>query len=119
LLNEGGLGTHTFTVEANDLLDNPSTSTVQFEAVATPDSLIEAVRRFARLALIKDPGLADALTAKAYAAGTAPSAASRGRAENVYETCIRQTQRFSGQKIDSTAAAILVGDAEYLIARCP
>src|SRR5262245_40411174 len=116
LLNELALGTHTFTVEANDLLDNSSTTTVQFEVIATPDSLIEAVRRFAQLALIKDPGLADALAAKAAAAGKAHAAGSCRRAENVYETFIRQTQRFSGGKIDATAAATLVADAEYLIA---
>jgi hypothetical protein len=92
---------------------------VQFTVVATPDSLIEAVRRFAAADAITDPGLADALLGQAQVAARAHAAESCRRAANLYGVFIRLTQRHSGRKVDPGAAAILVDDAEYLIAHCP
>jgi hypothetical protein len=119
LLTELALGTHTFALEAADALDNTSTSSVQFTVVVTPESLIEAVRRFAATGDISDPGVADALLHQAEAGAMAHTSGSCRRATELYRAFIRLVRRQSGKKIDPTAAEILVGDARYLIAHCP
>jgi hypothetical protein len=112
-------GPHAFTLEAQDALGNPSTTTVPFTVVVTPQSLIDAVERFAADGAIKDPGLADALEHQARVAAVAHEAGSCERAADLYGTFLKLLQKHTGKKIDATAAAILASDAGHLITNCP
>jgi FIMAH domain-containing protein len=116
LLTELSLGTHTFRLEATDALTNASATEVPFTVIATPDSLIDAVRRFAATGAVTEPGIANALEAHARAATR--GADSCKRTANLYGTFIRFVRNHTPKKIDPTAAAILIGDAEYLIDHC-
>jgi hypothetical protein len=115
LLTELSLGAHTFRLEATDPLANASATEVPFTVVATPESLIEAVERFAATGAVSG-GIANALEAHARAA--TQGADSCKRAANVYRNFIKFVANHAPKRIDPTAAAILIGDAEYLIDHC-
>ncbi len=111
-------GPHTLALEAQDALGNPSTTTVQFTVVVTPESLIDAIERFAADGLVKDPGTSNALSQKARVAGVAWNVGSCDRASRLYEKLIDFTAKHTPKKIDPAAAAILATDAEYLVTHC-
>lgn len=111
-------GPHTFALAAKDPVDNRSTTSVQFEVVVTPDSLVDAIERFAADGLIKDPGTANALAQKAKAAGTAWTIGACDRASHLYEKFTDFVAKHGAKKIDPAAAAILTSDALYLVTHC-
>ena len=112
-------GPHTFTLEAKDTLDNQTTTTVQVTVVVTPQSLIDAVERFAADGAIRDPGLADALEQLARSAAMAHEVGACDRAANLYGSFLKLVRKHDGKKIDHKAATILIGDAQHLITNCP
>jgi hypothetical protein len=111
-------GPHTFTLGAKDALANASTTTVQFTVVVTPQSLIDAIERFADDGRVKDPGTSSSLVQKARLAGIAYDAGSCDRAAQHYETFQKLVRTHTPKKIDPAAAAILLGDAQYLVTHC-
>jgi hypothetical protein len=102
-------GPHTFALAAKDPVDNQTTTSVQFEVVVTPDSLVDAIERFTTDGLIKDPGTSNALAQKAKAAGVA---------SRLYERLVEYVEKHTPKKIDPAAAAILANDALYLVTHC-
>jgi hypothetical protein len=117
LLTELGLGSHTFRVDAGDSLGNTTSVTVTFTIVVTGDSIKDDVTKLS--GSIKNAGLSNSLLSKLNAAGAARAAGNCTTAAAIYQSFINEVNSQSGQGIDPTAAAILVADAQYLIAYCP
>lgn len=118
LLTEVTLGSHAFTINATDAAGNPSATTITFTIIVTADSIMDDVRQFvAARRITQDEGtsLLGKLTsaAKARAKGNCPNAAT------IYLSFIAEVNSQTGKKIDPQAAAILIADAQYLIAHCP
>jgi hypothetical protein len=118
LLTELPVGTHTFAIAASDNLQNSSTATVMFEVIVTPESIKEDVRYFLSVGAIKNKGLANSLLAKLNAAARAIERDQCPTAINIYNAFIHELNAQSGKGVDPTAAAIMIADAEYLIANC-
>jgi hypothetical protein len=68
---------------------------------------------------IKNAGEANALLAKLNAAAKARAARNCTTAKNIYQAFISELQAQSGKDVDAVAAAIMIADAQYLIAHCP
>jgi hypothetical protein len=119
LLTALALGEHTFAVGADDQVGNISpTESVTFSIVVTPESLIEAIAIFEGTGDIKST-LSRSLLAKLEAAAKKFNAGDCMTAENIYQAFINEVQAQTGKGISATAAAILIADAQYLIANCP
>jgi hypothetical protein len=119
LLTALALGDHTFTVDADDHVANVSpTESVTFSIVVTPESLIEDVTIFEGLGDIKST-LVNSLLAKLANAAKKFNDGDCMTAQNIYQAFINEVQAQTGKGISATAAAILIADAEYLIANCP
>jgi hypothetical protein len=119
LLTELPLGTHVFSISATDQAGNASSQSVTFEIVVTPESIKDDVAQFLAAGKIKNPGLANSLLAKLNAAADARARGQCGTAANVYRAFVHELQAQGGKGVDATAAAIMIADAEYLIAHCP
>jgi hypothetical protein len=119
LLFELALGEHTFVVSSRDRVENGSQQSVTFAIIVTPESIKEDVQIFLDAGLIKDPGTATALLAKLNAAAAAFAEGDCKRAANHYEAFIKLLQAQTPLHVDATATAIMIADAEYLIAHCP
>jgi len=119
LLFELALGEHTFVVSSQDQVGNASQQSVTFAIIVTPESIKEDVQIFLDAGLIKDPGTATALLAKLNAAADAFANGNCKQAANHYEAFIKLVRTQTPDHIDAMAAAIMIADAEYLIAHCP
>jgi len=118
LLREITLGRHTFTINAVDNVGNPAASSVTFEIVVTPNAIKDEVTRFASDGFIKNRGLANSLLAKLTAAAAAIARENCMAAANIYRAFINELQAQSGRGVDATASAIMIEDAQFLIAHC-
>jgi hypothetical protein len=119
LLTELALGPHSFTVQSADHLNNAGQSSVSFTIVVTADSIKQDVNQFLAAGLIKNAGLSKSLLAKLNAAADARSRGECGTAANQYDAFIHALQAQAGKGVDANAAAIMIADAQYLIANCP
>lgn len=119
LLTELALGSHTFSISAVDNAANPDTSSVTFTIIVTPDSIKNDVNQFLAAGEIKNRGLANSLLQILAAAAMARAAGNCNTAANDYQSFINAVSAQSGKGIDATAAAIMIADAQYLIAHCP
>lgn len=119
LLTELALGPHSFTVQSADHVTNAGQSSVSFTVVVTADSIKQDVTQFLAAGLIKNAGLANSLLAKLNAAANARSRGQCETAANQYNAFIDALQAQAGKGIDANAAAIMIADAQYLIANCP
>jgi FIMAH domain len=119
LLFELALGDHTFEVDSKDRVENGSTQSVTFSIIVTAESIKQDVQIFLAAGLIKDPGTATALLAKLNAAADARAAGKCAQAANLYRAFISLLESLSGTHVDPIAVAIMIADAEYLIAHCP
>ena len=63
--------------------------------------------------------LANSLLSELNAAAAARAKGNCTAAGNIYEAFIDELQAQSGKGVDPTAAAIMIADAQYLIAHCP
>jgi FIMAH domain len=115
-LTELSLGTHVFAINASDNLLNSGGKIVTFEVVVTPESIKEDVNFFLAQGDIKNNGLANSLLAKLNSAANAIERGQGHTAINVYEAFINELNAQSGKGVDATAAAIMIADAQYLIA---
>jgi len=119
LLTELSLGAHVFSISATDRAGNASSQSVTFQIVVTPDSIKADVNQFLSSGAIKNAGLANSLLAKLDAAAAARARGQCNVAANIYQAFIHEVAAQSGKGIDAVAAAILIADAQYLIAHCP
>jgi hypothetical protein len=119
LLTEMILGTHTFTVTAADNVGGTNSVPVTFSIIVTPDSIINDVNQFLQSGAIKNHGIANSLLAKLNAASRARSRGQCSVAANLYQAFINELSAQGGKGVDATAAAIMIGDAQYLITHCP
>jgi hypothetical protein len=112
------LGTHTFQADAVDHVTNHGISSVSFEIIVTPDSIKQDVNLFLGAGQIKNSGEANSLLAKLSAAADARARGNCAAAANIYNAFINELQAQSGKGVDPAAAAIMIADAQYLIAHC-
>jgi len=113
------LGDHTFTVSAGDNVGGTNSVSVTFSIIVTAASIKDDVNEFLADGAIKNSGEANSLLAKLDAAAAARSRGQCDVAANQYGAFINELQAQSGNGVDATAAAIMIGDAQYLIAHCP
>lgn len=119
LLTALSLGTHTFTVDSVDNVNNTGTKSETFSVIVTADSIEDDVTQFLNSGAIKNNGQANSLLANLNAAAAARTRGQCSTAANIYQAFISKLQAQSGKGVDATAAAIMIADAQYLIAHCP
>ncbi|HKC84050.1 MAG TPA: hypothetical protein VKD46_08635, partial [bacterium] len=118
LLTELALGPHTFTINAVDNVGNADSSSVTFTIVVTAESIKDDVRQFlASGAVTLDEG--KSLLGQLDAAASARAKGDCATANRIYQAFIRELQAQSGKHVSAQAAAIMIADAQYLIAHCP
>jgi hypothetical protein len=119
LLASMQLGPHTFTVNAMDNAGNAALQgSVTFTIVVTPDSVIKGVNQLLANGAV-EAQTANSLLTKLTNAMAKQSAGSCNVASNMYSAFINDVNAQAGKGISSAAAAILIADAQYLIAHCP
>jgi len=109
------LGQHTLTVTAVDYAENSATETVEFNVIATIDSLIGLVEKFYDLGYIADQGVESGLLDKLYAAQEKMETGKGKTAKNILNAFINQLKAQSGKHIAPEAADILLTDAQHVI----
>jgi hypothetical protein len=119
LLTQMTLGTHTFSIAAVDNVNNADTKSVVFSIVVTPQSIEGDVTQFLQNGAIKNAGVANSLLAKLDSAAAARTRGQCGTAANIYQAFINELQAQSGNGVAPAAAAIMIADAQYLVANCP
>jgi hypothetical protein len=120
LLTELPIGPHTFTIgSATDVAGNVSSRSVTFTIVVTADSIRADVGQFVASGAITNANWASALQATLSGAGAARAQGNCTGAANIYQAFIREVQAQTGKKVTPNAAAIMLADAQYLIAHCP
>jgi hypothetical protein len=119
LLVELPLGPHTFKVAAVDNVGNADSSSVTFNIIVTPASIQDDVKEFCSKGFITKTGICNSLLAKLRAAARQFTRGNCDASGHIYEAFIHELQAQSGKAIDPTAAAIMTGDANYLIQHCP
>ncbi|MBZ5629819.1 MAG: hypothetical protein LAO06_13250 [Acidobacteriia bacterium] len=119
LLTALSLGTHTFSVNSLDNVNNAGTQSVTFSVIVTSDSIKQDIKQFLQSGAIKNIGIAISLLAKLDVAGAARDRGRCSTAANLYRAFINELQAQSGKHVDPTAAQIMILDAQYLIAHCP
>lgn len=118
LLTQMSLGPHTFSVSAVDNVGHAGSQSVAFNIIVTPDSIIDDVTEFSAAGMIT-LDKQQSLLAKLDSARKARTGGNCTSSANIYQAFINEIQAQSGKGIDPTAAAIMIGDAQYLIAHCP
>jgi hypothetical protein len=118
LLTDLALGTHTFSVAAQDNLGNAGSTSVTFTIVVTPDSIIGDVNQFYAAGKITQDH-ATSLLAKLQAARSQAATGDCPDAIAIWQAFDSEVRAQSGKHIDPTSASIMIGDATYLIAHCP
>jgi hypothetical protein len=117
LLTTLALGPNTFAITATDKVNNTSSASVTFTIIVTAQSIIDDVNQFQGSGAIS-ANIAHALLAKLNAALAKRNAGDCTTAANIYSAFINQVMAQTGKGITPAAAAILIGDAQYLIAHC-
>ena len=118
LLTSLPLGTHTFTINAVDKVGNASPpSLVKFTIIATPESMVQDLAQFQASGALREQG--NSLVAQLENALDKQKRGNCLAARNMYGAFINTVQAQIGKSITPTAAAILIADAQYLIAHCP
>jgi hypothetical protein len=102
-----------------DNAGNADASSVTFTIIVTPDSIKDDVTQFLAAGKIKNNGEANSLLKKLDAAAKARAGGDCNSAANIYGAFINELNAQSGKGVDATAAAIMIADAQYLIAHCP
>ena len=118
LLTELSLGGHTFAVGTADNAGNLSSLSVSFSIIATPRSVKDDVGQFLGSGAIKNKFLAISLLSTLEVAGDAYAKGKCGLAGIIYRAFDQELRVLSGKFIDPSAAAIMIADAQFLIAHC-
>ena len=118
LLTELTVGTHTFNVYSVDNINNAGTNSVTFSIVVTAQSIIADVKYFRSIGAITQDE-ATSFLSKLNSAAKARAKGDCANAATIYTSFISELQAQSGKKVSAQAAAIMIADAQYLIAHCP
>jgi hypothetical protein len=119
LLTELSLGAHTFQVSATDNAGNVSSPSVAFTLIVTPSSIIDDVNYFLSTGAITSKNEANSLLKKLQAAAGYRAKGDCKDASATYVAFINEVRAQTGKTISSTAATIMIGDAQYLVSNCP
>jgi hypothetical protein len=122
LLTELKLGPHTFAISAVDNVGNADGSSTTFTIIVTADSIKSDVTQFLAAGDIKNSAVATTLLQMLNAAATARGRGDCKTAAKDYQSFITEVNKLKAQGlkgVDATAAAIMIADAQYLIAHCP
>jgi hypothetical protein len=119
LLTELNLGAHTFNVTAVDNVKNTGASSVTFTVIVTPESIKGDVTYFLAHGGIVSPNEGNSLLQKLKAAAAYRAAGDCKDASATYQAFINELYAQKGKTVTPTAAAIMIADAQYLIAHCP
>ncbi len=114
LLTELTVGSHSFSIESVDHVDNHGTTSVAFSIVVTAQSIEDDVAAFLAMHQIKNHGIANSLLAKLEAAAAARARGQCPVAANHYDAFIHELNAQAGKGIDAAAGAIMIEDAQYL-----
>jgi hypothetical protein len=117
LLTNLGVGNHTFTVTAADNAGNAASQSVMFSIVVTTQSIIDDVNYFYSLGAITQDE-ATSLLKKLQAAAAYRNVANCKDSNGIYLAFIKELNAQTGKKVTAQAAAIMIADAQYLIAHC-
>ena len=118
LLTELTLGTHTFNLNSVDNVDNADTAIVTFSIIVTAQSIKDEVKYFRSIGAITQDE-ATSLLQKLTAAAAYRAKHDCRDANAIYKNFINELRAQTGKKVTAQAAAILIADAQYLIAHCP
>ena len=108
------LGMHTITVVAADVAGNGAQQSVTFRIVASVDSLIAAVNAFSAQSLI-EASSRKTLLAKLYEVKAALDRGNKSAARGSLRDFIDQCSAKSGKGVATSAATVLVSDAQYVL----
>ncbi len=92
--------------------------TLSYSAIVTAESIAVDVNHFVATGDIA-ANLATSLLAKLDSAARARARGHCATAANIYSAFVNELRAQSGKKVDETAAAILIQEAQYLIDHCP
>jgi hypothetical protein len=107
-------GSHTFAVSATDNVAHSASRSVTFMVTIDPNSIQTLVPP-----RVSSAGVTNALLAQLRAAAAARAAGNCTTAANIYGAFINLIQAQIGSTITASNAALLIADAQYLIAHCP
>ena len=117
LLTELSLGEHTFVIAAVDNVDNQTSPSVTFSIIVTPESIQADIQEFLESGdITQDEGTS--LLRKLQAAARARTDGNCSTANNIYRSFINELLAQKGKHVRPAAAAIMIGDAQYLITHC-
>jgi hypothetical protein len=127
LLTQMSPGTHAFTVNAMDNLNNAGAKTTTFTIIVTPDSLEQDVTILSGLGCIDNYGIGNALTGKLEEVKSRMTAGDTQAGVNTLMALLSQAQAQAGKHITFTctdpnshtqfnAAQVLITDIEALLA---
>ena len=119
LLTELALGSHAFAVTSEDNAGNAATRTVTFAIVVTAESIKGDVTAFTTSGAINQANWASSLLDKLTTAASYRASGDCVDADATYQAFINEVNAQTGKKVSPFAAAIMIGDAQYLIAHCP
>ena len=108
-----GLGDHTFTVAAVDWAGNVASPSVTFSIVVTAQSIMDDVNYYLSTGDISVNNEANSLLKKLQAGAAYRAAGDCKDANEVYQSFISELISQTGKKVSPTAAAIMIGDAQY------
>jgi hypothetical protein len=89
------------------------------QLMVTPVSIKGDVTQLLQSGAIKNAGLAGSLLSQLTAAAAAHAAGNCSTAAKIYQAFINELNAQLGKGVDTTATAILITDAQFLIAHCP
>jgi hypothetical protein len=110
------LGEHAFIVKATDRAWNESTASVRFTVTASVASLKTLVTRFYAEGKITKAGTKTSLMAKLNAAEKYVTAGQNASAISTLKAFINEVKAQTGKSITPVAAAILIAEAQWVIA---
>jgi len=109
-------GTTTFTLVVNDGTEDSAPDTVEITVVASATGLASTVEQMFDEELIDDPDIRDSLLDKINVAINKMDQGKTKPAGNILNALINHINAQAGKHISQEAAAILIADAEYIIA---
>lgn len=110
------LGNHTLTVVAADFYGNTTAQSVTFSVTATIESVAGSVNRFYQQGKLDNAAMRNSLVSKLESAQASLNKGQIKTAINQLQAFISEVQAQSSKHITADAAALLITDAEWVIA---